>query len=411
MATPPPPNPGGYREIFRNRNWILWQTSYTATYVGYAIYAIAIPWFAYRYSGNFLIVGLVLFVEIGIYTLTFLVGPLVDRARDKRTIYLVCFPAQAVAAAVLGFLIGTPYLSFPLLIGLIAFISFLWDFTWAANNAAPRLLLNVDQLFRASGLTTALEGTTQLIGTVIGAFLLVVIGLSADLLLYAGLLAAATVLVIPLSIPSPPMSPGGYREDYREGWRYFRGSTGKTLRQLAGMELVRGFFGTAPSVLIVVAAARLFAGGSGAYGILIVAWVIGTVSIGLVLGEWNPRHRIGAILISSALTSGLLVALAVLPFWGLFGDGILWALLGASETAYLIAFYVYLRGAYPPESIARITSNLYLFAGVTSSAGVAVVGAIADVWPLTEIGIVIAAGFFVLGGLLLRAPEIRRLMF
>jgi len=411
VAASPPPASGGYREILRNRNWLLWQTSYTATYVGYAVYAIAIPWFAYRFSSNFLIVGLVLFVEVGIYTLTFLVAPLVDRARDKRTIYLVCYPAQAVAAVALGLAIAAGSVSLFLLFGLIAFISFLWDFTWAANNVAPRLLLGVDQLFRASGLGTTLEGGTQLVGYAVGAFLIVVYGPGADMLLYAALLAAATAVVIPLSIPSPQMPPGGYLDDFREGWKYFVGSAGRALRWLASMELVRGFFSVAPSVLIIVAATRLFVGGASAYGVLTVAWIVGGVAIAIVLGEWNPRHRIGSVLIASALTSGLLVALAVLPTWGLYGDAFVWALLGASEMAYTIAFYVYLRGAYPSVTIGRITSNLYLFNGTTSSVGVAIFGALADAWSLTSLGVLTAIGFFVLGAFLVSSPETRRLMF
>ena len=102
MSNPPGSRFRGYGELLRNRTWLLWEISADAASVGYSVYAISIPWFAYQFSGNFLIVGVVLFVEVGIYSLTFLIGPLVDRARDKRSVYLACYPAQAVAAAVLG---------------------------------------------------------------------------------------------------------------------------------------------------------------------------------------------------------------------------------------------------------------------------------------------------------------------
>jgi len=401
----------GYRQILGNRIWLLWEASATAATIGYSVYAIAIPWFTFEFSSSFLVVGLVLFVEVGIYTLTFLVGPLVDRARDKRTVYLVCYPMQAAAALVLGLAIGRGFLSLPLLFGLVGVLSFLWDFTWAANNVAPRLLLSVDQLFRASGLGTLLGGATQLVGYAGGALLIVITGPSGGVFLYAVLLASAALLVIPLSIPSAPTAPARYLEDFRQGWRYFSGKAGGALRKLASAELLRGFLSTAPTVLIVAVAARVFVDRSDAYSWIFVAWVLGGIVIGVTLGEWNPRRRIGTVLVGSALTSGVFVGLAVLSLWGLALDAALWACFGAAETAYLTVFYVYLRGAYPPESIGRITSNLYLFTGVTGSAGVVVVGTLADLWPLPDLGLLIAVGFVALGLLLMQLAEVRRLVF
>ncbi|MGA8603470.1 MAG: hypothetical protein WB788_00170 [Thermoplasmata archaeon] len=411
MATSSERMRGGYGELLRNRRWLLWEVSATAATVGYSVYAISIPWFAYQVSGSFLVVGLVLFAEVGIYSLTFLVGPLVDRAQNKRTVYIACYPAQAVAAAVLGLAIGEGFLSLPLLFGLIAFISLLWDFTWAANNVTPRLLLNPDQLFRAQGLGTLLGGATQLGGFSGGALIVVVVGPSGGLLLYAAFLAAATFLVIPLSIPSPAQPKAAYLADFREGWKYFSGKSGSALRQLASVELVRGFFSTAPTLLIVVVAARLFVGSTNAYGILFVSWVIGGIAIALFLGEWNPRRSIGWILIGSSTASGLLVAAAVWPGLALLPAATIWFLFGASGTAYTAVLYVYLRGAYPPVVIGRITANLYLFTGTAGAIGAFVLGTVAGVWSPVEFGLLFAAGLMATGALLLILPGIRRLVF
>ena len=89
---------GGYRSVLRNRRFLLYQVSAIFSSTGYAVYAISIPWIAYLNSGSFLVVGLVLFLEIGIYACTFLAAPLVDRAADKRVVFLIGYPIQAVAA-------------------------------------------------------------------------------------------------------------------------------------------------------------------------------------------------------------------------------------------------------------------------------------------------------------------------
>ena len=401
----------GYRELLRNRRWLLWETSATLSSVGYSVYAIAIPWFAYRYTASFLLVGVVLFVEVGIYALSFLTGPLVDRARDKRTIYLACYPAQAVAAALLGVAIGRGFLSIALLLGLVAFVSVLWDFTWTANNAVPRLLLRVDEFFRASGLGTLIGGAGQLAGYFAGAALVVAVGPSAGLLLYAGLLGAAALAMLPVSIVAERPAVDSYRTSFLNGWRMFQGKAGRALRQLATVELVRGFFAAAPAILIVAVAARTFSSEPNAYGVLFLAWAVGGIVFGLVLGEWNPRGRVGSLLAFSALASGLLLTATVAPRLSLDLGALVWFLFGATGAVYTTVFYVYLRAAYPPDAIGRVTSNLYLFTGVSGAAGAVVVGAIAVAWPLVWVGGLMAAGFLVAGALLLGFPATRRLLF
>ena len=411
MEPPPGTTAGGYRALLGNRPWLLWEVSATTASVGYSVYAISIPWYAYRATGNFFVVGLVLFVEVGVYALTFLVGPLVDRARNKRSVYLACYPAQAVAAALLALSIEQRFLSLALLFGLIGFLSLLWDFAWAANNVVPRLLLEKDQLFRAGGLGTLLGGATQLGGYSAGALVVVVVGPSGGMLLYAAFLAVATVLVLPVSVPSPPSPRSGYLAEFREGWRHFSSTSGSALRQLATVEVVRGFFSIAPPLLIVVVAARWFVGNAGAYSLLFVAWVVGGIAIALLLGEWNPRRHIGGILIGSAASAALLIALAVVPGLTLLPGVVLWFLIGAAGTAYLSVLYVYLRGAYPPEAIGRITANLYLFTGSSAAAGAVVLGAVAERWSVTDFGALVAAGLASVGVLLLALPAIRRLVF
>jgi hypothetical protein len=407
-----PSRPGrGYRDLLRNRRWLLWELSATTASVGYAVYAISIPWFAFLFSGSFLVVGLVLFVEVGIYSLTFLVGPLVDRARNKRTVYLACYPAQAVAAAFLGAAIAAHFLTVPLLLGLIAFISFLWDIAWAANNAAPALLLEPDQFFRAVGLGTLLGGTTTLGGFSGGALLVVFVGAQGGMCLYAGLLVVASALVLPLSIPAPDAPHSAYFADFLEGWRYFSGAGGAVLRRLASVEVLRGFFSTAPTVLIVVLADRTFAGASGAYSLLYVAWVVGGIAIAVYLGDRNPRRAVGGILIASLLAGGALVALVVVPGVGLLVASVAWFAFGASGTAYATAFYVYLRGAFPANALGRISGDLYLFTGSAGAVGAVVLGALASSWTLPELGGVVAVGLLVSGALLASMPAVRRLGF
>ncbi len=249
-ASRPPDIGTGYRGLVRNRRYLLWQTGATAASVGYAVYAISVPWVAFQSTGDLWVVGLALFAELGIYTPTFLVGPWVDRARNKRTIYLLCYPAQAVGAAVLGAAVQGRFLTLPLFFGLILFLSLLWDFAWAANNVAPRLLVERDELFPAAGLGGVLGGGIQLAGYAGGALLLALVGSAGGFYLYATLLVVAAGFSTLVSLPGGGGSvEGGYLAEFREGGACFARRSARPLRKLASVELLRGFFFSAPTLL------------------------------------------------------------------------------------------------------------------------------------------------------------------
>jgi hypothetical protein len=158
------PRPG-FRSVLRNRHYLFWFASSDAATVGYSVYSISVVWLAYVTTHSYAIVGLVLFVEYATYAAAALVTPFADRARNQRSIYLACFPVQAVAAAVLGWGANDGFLTIPLLLGLILVISSFWDLAWAAFQAAPRLLLTPEELFAASGFSGPSAAPTRSPGT------------------------------------------------------------------------------------------------------------------------------------------------------------------------------------------------------------------------------------------------------
>ncbi len=410
----PPVRRTSYRELLANRRFILYTLSSTAAATGYSVYAISIPWLALDVSKSLFLVGLVLFAEFGVYTLTFLVAPWVDRAGNKRTIFLLCYPVQAVAAAGIGIGLADHALGPGLLLALVVVISFLWDFAWAANNIVPRLLLPSDQLFRAEGLRGLLSGLTQLGGNAVGAALVVLVSPSGGMFLYAALLAVGTGFAALVSLPQASAvarAPARFWSEFREGWQYFGRRTRGSLFSLGLVELVQGLFAAAPTLLITAIAFRVLSGSSAAYTTLFVAWVVGGVIVGLALGELNPRGRIGAILLVSLVAQGALVlaALAVAPHL-LFG-AILWLLIGGAASAYVSAKYVFLQGAFPPEALGRITSNLYLFTGISSAVGALALGEVATSWSPVAFGALVGVGFLLAGAMVLATPAIRRLTF
>ena len=181
----------GYRTVLRNRRFVLYLGMTAADNVGYSLSIVAVLWLAYASSQNLLAAGIVLFLQSAVYALTFLFGPLVDRARDKRTVFVASYSVQAGAAVglVVSNALGT--LTLPVLFLLVAAISVTQDFSWAGTNVAPRLLLSSDEMFAAQGLSGAVTGANAVAGYAVGATLLEEAGVEGSLVAYAILLTLA----------------------------------------------------------------------------------------------------------------------------------------------------------------------------------------------------------------------------
>ena len=65
----------GYLDLFRNRRFALGITSSGLAWGGYAVYEVSVLLLSYRISHSLAIAGLVLLVEFGAYSVTFIAGP------------------------------------------------------------------------------------------------------------------------------------------------------------------------------------------------------------------------------------------------------------------------------------------------------------------------------------------------
>jgi hypothetical protein len=390
---------------------LIFLASSTSGNVGYAVYAISIPWLTYSVSHNFLIVGIALFIELASYAGVFLVGTIVDRVANQRSIFLWCYPPMAAAAAVIGLGASRGFLTVPLLLALVAVISILWDLVWAADIAAPGILLTTDQQFAAQGISGMVGGTNAIAGYASGGVLIFLVGPSGGLFLYAALLLVGAALAIPLRIIPPDHGSETFTESFRDGWRFVVGGPGRPLVQLGIVDGVQGFFLAAPALLITMLATTTFHTAALAYSLLFVAYVIGGAGAGWAFGRWNPRTRVGPLFGLTLLAVAVAVAFAVgLPPW-LVLEAAAWFGLGFAWSSYTDVKYAFLRGIIPPEKLARVTSNLWIFPGVASAAGALVLGSLATHSNPAAFGVVIVVGFLLAGALALALPAVRAMKY
>jgi hypothetical protein len=397
--------------LLRSRTFLLLEARGTAAGVGYTVYLGTVLWLSFQLTAGIFLAGIVLGVETAVYTLTFLVGPIVDRLNDKRWVFLVCYPVQAVAALALGLTYVLGLLSIPLLLGIVVLLAVLWDFSWAADSAATRLLFGRERLFAISGLGTALGGAVNIAMYFAAGATIALLGAAGGSYLYAGLLAAGTVLAVPLSIPTPNAKTQNYRAGLKEGWTPYRGVEGKPLRQLSLVQFIYGFFTTGPLLLLTLSVGRSFAASQTIYAELYVAYLVGGILIGLVLGKSNPRLFIGYVAMAALLGTAVLLTVATIVTGSIFPSLVVWALIGAATTARLTAFSNYMQGRFAPELLARISANNYLFTGASSAVGALVIGELSQSWSFPMLTGFIAFGFAAAGVFGLLLPGTRTLSF
>ena len=264
--------------------------------VGYSIYSVSILWLAYQISGNLVVAGAVLFVELATYSLTFVIGPLVDRAADKRTIFLACFPVQAAAAGALALGLSRGFLTIPLLLGLVVVISLLWDFAWAAGNTATRLLLSPDEMFAAQGLSGLVNGGNTISGSRGGRNAHSSRGCRrwpSPLCRVVGCGRRSAILgTSSRGSDRAFLLRAEFSRRLEDGLR----GEGRPLLLLSLMDGVRGFVSNGPALLITLAANVIFRDPAQAYGVLFTVYIVGGVASGLIWGHINPRHRVGPLL-------------------------------------------------------------------------------------------------------------------
>ncbi len=402
---------GGWRELFRNRRFLLFEATAGFASAGYAIYSVSVLFLAYGLTGNLLIAGLVLFIEYGVYTATFLFAPIVDRAKDKRTILLACYPVQAAAAVTLAATLRTGTLSIPLLLVLVFVLALMWDFVWAVFMIAPPLVLPKRLLFAGDAFGNALSVGTQVGGYAGGGALLYFIGPYGGASAYAVLLVAAGLVAVPLALPVARPPETRFWETFRRGWDSFRGSAGRALRSLAAVDSFLGFFAAIPPLLIPAIAYQRFSDPAAVYGPLVTAYALGGSLAAIAVGQWNPRRSVGRLLVLSPLLGG--VGVIVLdPFsFSAWAVGGLLAGVGATFSVRYSAKYSWVQGSYPSEALGRLVSNLYLFTGVSGTLAVLLVGSLSTGISLVALELLTGVGLVAGGLFALASRSVRRMAF
>ena len=353
----------GDRGLLHNRRYLIYNAEHAFSSFGYSLYTITIPAFSYVFSGSILFTGLTLFVEYGIYALTFLAGPIVDRVIDKRRVMITSEATVGVLALALGLLIELGDVTDLTFLAFVGGIAVAWDVAWTADWTVLPLIVSDEELPRARGYASAVSSGHTVAGLSVGGILFLLLGAYSSIVLYSAcmLVAAFLLFYLPVTVPREGRA---HSEGLLAGWKYVFSK--KSLLYLSFAVGAFAFFTQIPTLGIT----RIFAQSSTLwYGVMFTLYNVGSTVSGAVFGRFYPRRRLGHALVMTFALSGALLIPSVLEADALAVDAALWFGLGVVFNAWVTLYGVYLQATTAKEMLGRTASNLYTFRGITSAVG------------------------------------------
>lgn len=391
--------------LLRNSKFLIFNARLSATNFGYTLYMITIPAYSYVLTGSIIFTGISLFIEYGIYALTFWAGPITDKVRDKRYLITLSECGIGVVSLILAMLMLHGNVNRYIFLLMIGIIALFWDVVWTADHSVLPLIVPDEELSKANGITSAIGNGHVAAGLAVGGFLFAFVGAYGSMFLYAisMLLAAFLTLLVALIVPEKDRK---LKPDFRSGWSYIFNEN----RNLLIFSIVIAFFSIFSSVPVLAMAGIYSDKLPLWYSISFSVFYIGAMFSSFVIGNYFPYRNLGKILIATYLATGIITCLAAFLSGDPALDVIPWFTLGFFFSIHTTLNSVYLQKTTVKEMLGRTASNLYTFRGITTAVGSIVFPiwmALHGIIPIMLIsGLIIAAGAILL---FLAAPDIRNI--
>jgi len=322
-----------YREVFANRDFrVLW-LGQTLAHLGQSIVYVAVALYVYELTGSAQELSFALALQLLPWVV---IGPvaglLADRLERKRVL-VAAYLVQTVLVALLPFTstLGQVY-------ALVFLSSLLAPVVSIVRAAALPAVIGQKLFVRGSSLDIVAYNAANVVGPLLGGWLVSLVGARPTFFVVVGCLLGATFLSLRVVIPSPATENRralGLRmvwHDLREGMRILVGTP--VLRYLVLLNCVSAVGWSAPDVAAVVYLTDSLGLGGQEYGLL-----RGTISLSMALGVYVlgryarllPRQHflVGGVVLSglayvSVLGKPGLVVLLFLWFTSGIGWGASW---------------------------------------------------------------------------------------
>ena len=339
-------------------------------------------------------------------------GVLIDRW-DRKRVMITADLFIAACTAVMAALFAFGEVRIPYIYVLLALRSLGSAFHVPAMQASVPLLAPESQLMRVAGVNQVIYSTSTIAGPALAALLINAFDMTYALLFDVLGAAIAVVSLVLVRIPRPPKKadappPHVFRE-MKEGLREVYSRPG--LLWLFVFVLLVTFFIFPLSALFPLMTTKHFAGGTTQMSIVEIAWGLGMLLGGVILGVLKQRaNKVVLINITYLVLGAVFFASGLLPPTG-FGLFVSLTLVGGVAGAvYGGAFTVVVQTSVDPAALGRVFSIYGSIMLAPAMFGLLQTGFIADRIGLINVFLITGAALALLGAVSFFVPPIRRMI-
>ncbi len=379
---PAAPGSPSYSSVLHNRRFLLLWVGRMASFSGDAVFDLAVIWYVLVSTGSVLLVGLTVALTYGV-DLAFgpIAGAVVDRW-NRRTVLLATYSGQALVVGLAGLLYALHDMDYAIALTSVLLVEVGYQLTLPAHNAMVPVAVRKAELLPANGLISSTTAANTIASTALGGVLVGLLGFTVpfeydaiSFLLAIGLIAALPHLlgdprqsteVSERDTSSPPARASLIRE-LREGVEVLRGD--RALWEMTLLGTLVSLFAMGLQGLYAPYVQEVLRGGPSLYGFITVAFAIGSILGGLMVGHFGRRARTGRLVIlgltgqsASIVALGLTRAPAVAL--GIKGIG------GVSQETNIVPWTALQQARIPRESYGRVSTLINTIINAPSPAAV-----------------------------------------
>lgn len=339
-------------------------------------------------------------------------GVLIDRW-DRRRTMIVADVFIAVCSAIMGFLFLKGSVKVEYIYILLVLRSVGSAFHVPAMQASVPLLAPESELIRIAGVNQVIQSVSTIAGPALAALLISVLNMTYVLFIDVAGAAIACISLLLVHIPNPERkadapAPHLFRE-MKEGLHEIYSRPG--LKWLFIFIILTTFFIMPIAALFPLMTINHFSGGTYQMSMIEVAWGIGMLAGGALLGIKTLKVNEIILINSTYILLGLTLAFSgVLPATGFWIFIILTFFGGISMSVYSGAFMVVMQTTIDPAALGRVFSFYGSVTMLPSMIGLMQTGLIADRIGVPNAFVISGVAIAVLGAGSFFVPAIRQLI-
>ena len=364
----------------RYRDFRLFTIGYIPAETGEYIHFVVQNWLAWELTHSAFYLGLLGFFEFAPRFVFGPIGGVIADRMDRLKLLILSRVANLLHCLVFAFLVFFQLLEYWHIVVLVIFMAIVSSFSTAAQQVVVVTLVPQEGVVSALALNSATHNLTKVIGPSIGGLLLTVVGPGPCLLIQALTIGCMLITLFKLQPQVLSMASGkaNWLEDIVEGVSYLRQNRRVFATILTTYS--NGFFGISYAQFLPYFAQEVLHVGPSGYGLLVSAPGVGAVLISFFLSTHTRLRGMSRLLVGASLIYALAIFLfALSPFLVL--SMFLLAAVGSMQMSYRVLARAIIQEECPAHLLGRAMSLFFLDRGF-GSLGAICVGTVASLVPV-----------------------------